>query len=358
MEAMAVAEAGRGGGGGVRMPGTFRLGLVALGLPQLAIGIWAIASPRGWFDTFPGAGHHWLPAYGAFDGHLAADVGAGFVAIGTVLLLAALWLDRRLVQASLIAYLAYAVPHFVYHLANDDRLSAGDHVVNDIVLGLAVLLAASLLTLARGPGAHVARPSPAPGPGSRLGAPPGGPLRWLGRAYARRHYGGDVRPLDAFAHHRRVALGYGAMELALERSHRVPARLKALGELKAAAVVGCEWCMDFGSHLVRAESGVGERELRELARHRTSDAFSELDRTVLDYATAMSRTPAEVDDELFWRLRAELDDAQIVELTSAIAIENFRARFNHAVGIEPQGFSEGAACVLPEPPTASSGATA
>ena len=33
-----------------------RAGLVLLALPQLAIGVWAIASPSGWFDTFPGAG--------------------------------------------------------------------------------------------------------------------------------------------------------------------------------------------------------------------------------------------------------------------------------------------------------------
>jgi 4-carboxymuconolactone decarboxylase len=105
--------------------------------------------------------------------------------------------------------------------------------------------------------------------------------------------------------------------------------------------------MDFGSHLARAQAGFTEHELQELAHYPESEAFSALDKLVLDYATAMTRTPAAVGDDLFARLRAELDDAQIVELTSAIAAENFRARFNHGVGIEPQGFSEGAACVVP-----------
>jgi len=174
----------------------------------------------------------------------------------------------------------------------------------------------------------------------------------MARLYGRWRYGGDVRPADAFAHHRKLALGYAAHELALDRSRRVPGRLKALGELRAAAVVGCEWCMDFGSHLARAEAGLSEVELRELADYLESDAFSELDRLVLDYATAMSRTPAKVDEDLFDRLRAHFDDSQIVELTNAIAIENFRARFNQAVGIESQGFSEGAACVVPALPVA------
>jgi hypothetical protein len=37
----------------------------------------------------------------------------------------------------------------------------------------------------------------------------------------------------------------------------------------------------------------------------------------------------------------------MVELTSAIAWENYRARFDHAFGIESQEFSAGAFCPLP-----------
>ena len=144
METVTIEKA-TAGGRGVPRPGAARWGLVVLGLPQLAIGVWAVASPRGWFDTFPGGGQHWLPAYGAFDSHLATDVGAGFIAIGLVLLLAALWLERRLVQAALIAYLAYALPHFVFHLANDEVLSPGAHAASNILLGLLVILALALL---------------------------------------------------------------------------------------------------------------------------------------------------------------------------------------------------------------------
>jgi len=68
---------------------------------------------------------------------------------------------------------------------------------------------------------------------------------------------------------------------------------------------------------------------------------------VLDYAVAMTRTPVEVPEELFTRLRREFAEAQLVELTAAIAWENYRARFDHALGVEAQGFSEGASCPLP-----------
>jgi len=62
----------------------------------------------------------------------------------------------------------------------------------------------------------------------------------------------------------------------------------------------------------------------------------------------MTQAPVEVSDELFAALRQHFNEAQLVELTAAIAWENYRARFNHAFGVEAQGFSEGAYCPLPE----------
>ena len=64
----------------------------------------------------------------------------------------------------------------------------------------------------------------------------------------------------------------------------------------------------------------------------------------------MSRTPADVPDELFDRLRRHLGDRQIIELTHHIALENLRGRFNLALGIGPAGFSDGMACAIPASP--------
>ncbi len=71
---------------------------------------------------------------------------------------------------------------------------------------------------------------------------------------------------------------------------------------------------------------------------------------MLEYADAMTRTPVEVPDALFARLRERFGEAQLVELTSAIAWENYRARFDHAFGIEGENFSEGAVCAMPVHP--------
>ena len=81
-----------------------------------------------------------------------------------------------------------------------------------------------------------------------------------------------------------------------------------------------------------------------------SPAFDATERVVLAYATAMTQTPPTVDDRLFAQLRRHLDEGQIVELTAAIAWENYRARFNRALDIEAEGFAEGTACALPVRP--------
>jgi alkylhydroperoxidase family enzyme len=98
---------------------------------------------------------------------------------------------------------------------------------------------------------------------------------------------------------------------------------------------------------VGRRQGVTEEQLLDLASFETSAAFTELEKLVLRYAVAMTRTPVDVPDELFAGLQRQFNPKQMVELTSAIAWENYRARFDHAFGIEAEGFSAGAFCVLP-----------
>jgi 4-carboxymuconolactone decarboxylase len=72
-----------------------------------------------------------------------------------------------------------------------------------------------------------------------------------------------------------------------------------------------------------------------------------VEKLVLEYADAMTSTPVEVSDALFARLAERFSEPALVELTSAIAWENYRARFDHAFGIEAENFSAGAVCALP-----------
>lgn len=94
--------------------------------------------------------------------------------------------------------------------------------------------------------------------------------------------------------------------------------------------------------------GIDEDQLRDLRSHATSDAFTPLEKLVLDYSAALSVTPAAATDEQVAELRKHFSDEQLVELTGMIAWENFRARFNRGFDVGDQGFSEGAYCALPE----------
>lgn len=69
-----------------------------------------------------------------------------------------------------------------------------------------------------------------------------------------------------------------------------------------------------------------------------------MERVALEYAEAMTITGRRVSDDLFGRARAIFDEGQIVELTAAVALENFRSKFNVPLGVEAQGF-----CLLPLP---------
>ena len=104
--------------------------------------------------------------------------------------------------------------------------------------------------------------------------------------------------------------------------------------------------MDIGSAVGRKE-GLTERQLMELADFEHSDAFNDLEKAVLRFATRLTLTPVEVPDAVFDALRPHFTPRQLVELTSAIAWENFRARFNRAFAVEAEGFAEGSVCAVP-----------
>jgi 4-carboxymuconolactone decarboxylase len=156
-----------------------------------------------------------------------------------------------------------------------------------------------------------------------------------------------IEPLEAYARSPRLLLGYGMFEQATAKQQRVEPRLKVLAELKAATLTRCEYCIDIGSQIAR-RAGIGDDQLLALPRYRDSERFDELEKLVLDYAVGMSRTPVAVSDQLFAELKRRFDDAQLVELTNVIALENMRGRFNLALGIGASGFSAGMVCAVAE----------
>jgi alkylhydroperoxidase family enzyme len=84
-----------------------------------------------------------------------------------------------------------------------------------------------------------------------------------------------------------------------------------------------------------SDAGVSPEKIAALPDFRASPLYTDAERAALELAEAMTAAAVDVPDELFARLRAHYDEAQLVELAATAALENFRARFNRAFRVEP-----------------------
>lgn len=85
-----------------------------------------------------------------------------------------------------------------------------------------------------------------------------------------------------------------------------------------------------------------------LADFEVSPHFTDDEKLVLRLAVELTRTPSNVADPLYEALRRRFSERELVELSAAIAWENYRARFNRTFNVEAEGFSQGGFCALPE----------
>lgn len=172
--------------------------------------------------------------------------------------------------------------------------------------------------------------------------PPRRPPLWIRGLFllSRKLYGKTFWPLQMAAHVPSFILpflltrqfGHGGGTLSADT--RMLA-MQLVGELNQ-----CAWCVDYGRSL--AGSGMGEK-IAHVLEFETQQDFSEAERAALRYAGEATQTPVVVTDETFAALRPHFTDRQIVELTFAVAIENFFNRVNAPLGIEAQGF-----CAIPD----------
>jgi alkylhydroperoxidase family enzyme len=86
------------------------------------------------------------------------------------------------------------------------------------------------------------------------------------------------------------------------------------------------------------QAGASDEKIRQVPTWRESALFSALERAALEYAEKMTITGERVSDELWKRVSGHFTEAQLVELTAAVALENFRSKFNVPLQIEAQGF--------------------
>jgi hypothetical protein len=145
-----------------RHRGLIRFALLYLAITAGWVAIWILIAPKGFYDNFPGGSSHWVSALPPYNEHLERDFGAAGLGLAVLASLAALWMERRLIQAAAIAILVAGAPHLAYHLTTTEHYSTGDNAGSLIGLTLDVLLPLALLYLAS---ERAQRPAP-------LSAPP------------------------------------------------------------------------------------------------------------------------------------------------------------------------------------------
>jgi alkylhydroperoxidase family enzyme len=160
--------------------------------------------------------------------------------------------------------------------------------------------------------------------------------------------GTGIEPFQIWAYQPKMMMGMGRFNQAVRKGKDVDERIKNLVELKGAQMIGCAFCIDLGSQICR-NSGFSDEELLALSRYQSSDLFTDREKAALDYTVAVMRTPVEVTDDLFTRMRSYFDERQLVAITALLALVNVD-RFNAAFGIGSAGFSEGMVCVPPDRP--------
>ena len=124
------------------MRAAVRVGLGILAAVQLGTGLWQLILPRSFYEDFPT-----VDLAPPFNEHLMRDFGGANVAIGIIVVVVTVWLEKRLVQLVLIAYLAFAVPHLLFHLSHLHDASASEVAFQVVSLGSAVILPIVVLAM-------------------------------------------------------------------------------------------------------------------------------------------------------------------------------------------------------------------
>ncbi len=117
----------------------------ALAASAAYVGIWAMVWPHSFFTSFPGFGQAWVAPLGPYNEHLVRDVGGLYVALMVLSAWAAVKGDRGTLRVLGLAWLAFGLPHLVFHDAHRHGFSTVEWAASMTPLAFSVLGAAILV---------------------------------------------------------------------------------------------------------------------------------------------------------------------------------------------------------------------
>lgn len=165
-------------------------------------------------------------------------------------------------------------------------------------------------------------------------------LRLLNRGM-RRAVGQELTPLKMIAHNPGFLLPFLGVSRFVRAKTELAPEVRMLATQLVAELNSCAWCIDAGQY-AGGQSGVAVEKLLAVSEYAVDPRFAPAERAALAYAEAATQVGACVSDEVFGELRRHFSERAIVELTMAVAAENFYNRINAPLGVEAQGF-----CAVP-----------
>lgn len=165
-------------------------------------------------------------------------------------------------------------------------------------------------------------------------------LRVLNRSM-RRALGQELTPLKLIAHNPGFLLPFVGVSRFVRARTALAPEVRTLATQLVAELNSCTWCIDAGRY-AGGQSGVAVEKLLAVSEYAVDPRFSPAERAALAFADAATQVGAWVSDDIFDELRRHFSEREIVELTVAVAAENFYNRVNAPLGVEAQGF-----CAVP-----------
>ncbi len=147
-------------------------------------------------------------------------------------------------------------------------------------------------------------------------------------------YGPFRNQVAVFAHVPAALRHLMPMLMELREARTLPKRHLEIAIVVVSKLNECHYCVAHHKPFLAVE-GLSPRAIDDILDPANPE-LDEVDRLVVEYATAAWETPNRICDGLFERLRQHFTEAQIVELTLRATLCGFFNRFNDALQIEEE----------------------
>lgn len=144
-------------------------------------------------------------------------------------------------------------------------------------------------------------------------------------------YGPYASLLGAFAHRPPALEHLFGYLVQSKKDALISPRHLEIALLTASKAHACHYCIVLHEPKLAAQ-GISQEAIDRLLDDEVP-GLDELDLLVRDYARLVTLTPERISADVHQRLRAHFNEAQIVELTTRIALCSFFKRFNEALEV-------------------------